>query len=187
MLSRITIALLALPASLAAQTLTEYSLGATTALGTAAATRRLGDAAAERLRKQGGGAVKSATANASRLPANPSPSSSTAHPAATARPARPAGADEAQTSAAIVAPTPASTPPQVPAVTYEDPAGIKEGMDYAEVLRRFGPPSMKLATTAEEQTLCYSGADGNVDAQLREGKIVSVRRTGSSAGTNDLH
>jgi len=181
MLSRITIALLALPASLAAQTLTEYSLGATTALGTAAATRRLGDAAAERLRKQGGGAVKSATANASRLPANPSPSSSTA------RPARPAGADEAQTSAAIVAPTPASTPPQVPAVTYEDPAGIKEGMDYAEVLRRFGPPSMKLATTAEEQTLCYSGADGNVDAQLREGKIVSVRRTGSSAGTNDLH
>ena len=67
--------------------------------------------------------------------------------------------------------------PQPLKVAYEAPIGIKTGMDYEEVLRRFGPPPLMLTTAPGSKTLCY----GSVDVEVREGKVVSVRARTSSA------
>jgi hypothetical protein len=80
--------------------------------------------------------------------------------------------------------TPTTVSPPSLAVSYEDPAGIKEGMDYAEVVRRFGPPSMKMSSSdAGGEAQCYSRSDRDLDVQLRDGKVVSIGRTSASTGT----
>ena len=122
-----------------------------------------------------------------------------AHAATTAAPARKAGtaigAAFDKLGRALQTPAPArpekstvvvpqlasAAEPPPPSVTYEDPAGIKPGMDYAEVLRRFGPPSMKLTADSGMETLCYSGKDGGLDVQIRNGKVGAVRKTAPSA------
>ena len=106
---------------------------------------------------------------------------SAASSASATRATPPAAADGA--NPALVPSTPASASPSAPAVSYEDPAGIKEGMDYTEVLRRFGPPSMKMTSADGEQTLCYTRPDHSLDVQLRDGKVAAIRRSSQSADT----
>jgi hypothetical protein len=65
------------------------------------------------------------------------------------------------------------------AVSFEDPSGIQEGMGQEEVLRRFGPPSLKLTTGPGEETFSYSRNGGTVDATLRDGKVARVRKSGA--------
>ena len=181
MLPRVMMALLALPACLAAQSVAEYSLGMSTALGTAGAASRLGNAAADRLRKQGEGVVKTSPKNLPRAASTSAPGSTPSQTvsASSAPTPRPAGAEDTVTATPPLTPVPQS----VPAVTYEDPAGIKEGMDSSEVLRRFGPPSMKLASTAGEETLCYSRQASSLDVIVRNGKVDSVRRSAPPQAT----
>lgn len=62
----------------------------------------------------------------------------------------------------------------------EDPSGIREAMEYSEILHRFGPPSLKLTTGPDEETLSYSRKDLVVNAMLRNGKVASVRKTGGA-------
>ena len=64
--------------------------------------------------------------------------------------------------------------PVLPAATYEDPAGIQKGMDRAELLRRFGEPSMQITTGGGEESLTYAVKDRRVEVELREGKVASV-------------
>lgn len=73
------------------------------------------------------------------------------------------------------------TTPSVPKsdVAFEDPSGIHEGMDYVEVTKRFGPPSLKLTTGPDQETLCYTQKDMSIDVTVRSGKVTVVQKTGS--------
>ena len=73
-------------------------------------------------------------------------------------------------------PATASVAPKraAPAVTYEDPAGIREGMEQAELLRRFGPPAMQITTGAGQESLTYAARDRSVEVEIRNGKVASV-------------
>lgn len=179
MFLRLGIVLLALPAGLAAQAIVEYGLGTATVTGMAAAGQRLGQAAADKISKVHGATpapptLKPLTGSA------PDASPSAAAPSARAGSVRASAADPA--AALLLAP--ASPAPSAPAVSYEDPAGIKEGMDYAEVVRRFGPPSMKFASsTAGGETLLYSRAGRDLDFQLRDGKVGVIHHAADSQDT----
>jgi type IV secretory pathway TrbL component len=61
---------------------------------------------------------------------------------------------------------------------FENPSGIQQGMDYAEIERRFGPPSVTVTTAPGEETLCYIAKGLAVDVTLRNGKVTTVRRSG---------
>ena len=62
-------------------------------------------------------------------------------------------------------------------VTFEDASGIQEGMEYAEVTKRFGPPSLSLMSASDQETLCYTQKGANFDVTVRGGKVTSVRKT----------
>ncbi len=177
MFLRIGMALLTLSAGLAAQAIVEYSLGTAAAAGAAGAAQQLGKNVAAKMNKVG-----------ETLPAPPrtlkplsialpgaSPVSASAPSAA-----RPAAEES---TAALLPLSPALAAPPAPAVSYEDPAGIQEGMDYTEVVRRFGPPSMKYSSADGQQTLCYTRPDRSLDLQLRDGKVAAIRRSGQSEST----
>jgi len=59
--------------------------------------------------------------------------------------------------------------------TYEDPAAIKAGMSSAELLTRFGEPSMKVSSSSAEQTLYYARKDGRGQIAVRivDGQVIS--------------
>ena len=50
-------------------------------------------------------------------------------------------------------------------------------MEYGEVTKRFGPPSLKLTTGPDQETLCYTKNDTNVDVTVRSGKVAAVQKT----------
>jgi hypothetical protein len=62
----------------------------------------------------------------------------------------------------------------------EDPSGIREAMEYDEILHRFGPPSLKLTTAPGEETLSYARKDLVVNVMLRNGKATTVQKTGGA-------
>ena len=184
MFLRIGLVSMALSACLAAQGIVEHSLGVATAAATAGAAQRLGKTVGEKIGKISETmptppprTVRSLTEI---VPAA-NRASAAASSASATRATPPAAADGA--TPALVPSTPASASPSAPAVSYEDPAGIQEGMENAELLRRFGPPSMKYSSSAGEQTLCYTRPDHGLDVQLRDGKVAAIRRSGQSADT----
>ncbi len=63
-----------------------------------------------------------------------------------------------------------------PAKVYEDAAEIRAGISYAELLRRFGEPSMQISSGGGEQTIYYSQKDGRGQMQVRVsgGQVASV-------------
>ena len=64
---------------------------------------------------------------------------------------------------------------------YEPPSGIRDGMEVPELVRRFGPPALRINTGADE-TYCYVAKDGaTVDATVRDNKVVTVLRKGDSS------
>jgi hypothetical protein len=178
--------LIALPAGLAAQAIVEYSLGAAAVAGTAAAAQRLGRSAGDKLNRFGKsmptpGPRTLRPLSESAPGTNPAAASASAPASRAAQPAAEQPAT-AQSSTLLLATAPA--PPPAAAISYEDPAGIKEGMAYAEVVRRFGPPAMKLSSgTAGEETLCYSRSGRDLDVQLHDGKVASIHAPANSAGT----
>lgn len=62
---------------------------------------------------------------------------------------------------------------------YENPEQIKAGIDYDELVRRFGPPSMSVASGPGTSTLWYSGADGSYQVEVENGKVIAPKRTSS--------
>jgi len=56
-------------------------------------------------------------------------------------------------------------------------------MESAEIARRFGPPSLKLATNPGEEMLTYARKDSKVDVTMRNGKAAVVRRSGGATGS----
>ena len=61
-----------------------------------------------------------------------------------------------------------------PTKAYEDPAQIRAGIEYDEMVRRFGPPSMSMTTEEGKRALSYSSQGGLVQVEVEGGKVVSV-------------
>ena len=59
-------------------------------------------------------------------------------------------------------------------------------MEYAEVTRRFGPPSLTLTTGPGQETLCYKSKDGNVDVAIQDGRVSAVQKTGGHYQSNAI-
>jgi hypothetical protein len=154
---------LALPALAAAQATVEYGLGAGRAATTAAPARAAGSAiggAFGNLTRtlQNSGDAKPAVEH---VTAAPSPAAPKA--AASQDPAQPPSAN--------------GTAAMPPVANWEDPSGIRETMEYAEILQRFGPPTLKLTTGPGEEALNYVRKDVAVDVTLRDGKAITVRKS----------
>jgi hypothetical protein len=64
----------------------------------------------------------------------------------------------------------------VPAPSYEDALQIEKGIGQEELLRRFGPPAMQIASGSEEQTMSYISSGGVVQLEVQGGKVISVAR-----------
>jgi len=157
---RFSLLLFALPAVLAAQAAVEYAAGAARAATTTAAP-------AQSIGKSTGGAFdklnRTLQDTQKTTPAPPKAASS-----------RVAAPKSAAVQPVSVAPAPAPKPE----VAYEDPSGIQEGIEYAEVIRRFGPPSLMVTAGQGQETLCYAQKDQNFDVTVLAGKVTSVQRTG---------
>ena len=101
-----------------------------------------------------------------------------------AKKAHPATAP-ADSSSARRALTPVASPARqpsasLPKIEYEDPAGIKAGMSYDELLRRFGEPAMKVSSGSGEETLYYSRKDGQgqIPVRVSNGRVLSADADG---------
>jgi hypothetical protein len=148
--------LILLPGLAAAQATVEYGLGAgASATGSAASSKATGKAI--------GGAFGNLTRT---LQKSGDTKPATEHVA----PLEPA-----QQKAA--APQSASAKPETPAPVWEDPSGIHETMEYAEVLQRFGPPTLKLTLGRGQESLNYVRKSVAVDVTLLDGKVTEVRKT----------
>lgn len=105
------------------------------------------------------------------------------------RPKRPAVAEEPRhpsnemTPSTKVEPEPPTIPkrvaakhaapkPRVP--VFEDPRKIPAGIQYAEMVRRFGPPSMIVVDSPARTTFSYSKLKTQVQVEVQNGKVVSV-------------
>jgi hypothetical protein len=72
-------------------------------------------------------------------------------------------------------------PPPPPPPNYEDAAQIEKDMPIEDVLRRFGPPAMQIASGSNTQTMTYVGKSGMVQVELEAGRVISVAKPKSGA------
>ncbi|MCX6633285.1 MAG: hypothetical protein NTW28_37290 [Candidatus Solibacter sp.] len=70
--------------------------------------------------------------------------------------------------------TAANTPP-APAPNWEDPSGIESGLNYEELVRRFGPSSMAI-TVGAEKSLTYRGKDGAFQVKVQDGMVTAIEK-----------
>ncbi len=57
---------------------------------------------------------------------------------------------------------------------YEDPRRIPRGIEYSEMVRRFGPPTMRVTDSPLRTTYSYSMLKMQVQVEIQNGKVVSV-------------
>jgi hypothetical protein len=85
------------------------------------------------------------------------------------------GSDAPASVTAVRVSSPSGKKPSPAASNWEDPSGIQTGLSYAELVRRFGPPSMEI--TGETGTsLIYSGKAGTFQLEVRDDKVASVEK-----------
>ena len=87
-------------------------------------------------------------------------------------------------STAASKPTPTTRPGKRPArptpgPDYEDPRRIQAGIGYEEMVRRFGPPSIKITAHSGRSTLSYSKRPTLVQVEVQDGRVISVTETRS--------
>ena len=75
-------------------------------------------------------------------------------------------------SGAMVAAAPVGVKP---AVVYEDPSEISPKLARADLLRRFGAPSMCITVGPGHETLSYESKDGAYEVDVREGVVAGVK------------
>jgi hypothetical protein len=162
---RVGLLLVVLPGLVTAQATVEYATGAAVAATATVPAQKAGKA------------IAGAFSNLNRVLQNADNSEPAAQRATTPQSRRP------QQSAKASTPEPQSASGAIQAKeepSFEDPSGIQEAMEYAEILHRFGPPSLKLTTGSGEETLNYVRKDVVVNAILRNGKVASVQKTGGA-------
>jgi hypothetical protein len=147
------------------QAVTEYSLGVGRAATTAAPVRNAAGAIAGALENLS----KAAGADSSAASSQSSPSSSE-----TRRPAARTTRSRALAKSARPADRPAAA---APAPVYEDPRLIQAGMEYDEMVRRFGPPSMLVTTAPGTSTVWYAGRE----VEVTNGKVITAPAGASPA------
>ena len=64
--------------------------------------------------------------------------------------------------------------PVRPGPAYEDPATIKAGAEYEELLRRFGPPALEFTDGPNRKTMSYMSKSGSIQVELQGGKVTSA-------------
>ena len=72
--------------------------------------------------------------------------------------------------------TPATPSPPAPPV-YEDPRQIQAGIEYNELVRRFGPPSMSVTTGSGTSTLWFSSRETSYQVEVKDGKVIAAPGT----------
>jgi hypothetical protein len=160
--------LLAIPALLQAQAAVETAVGAGAAATTAAPAQQIGKsiaAAFDSLNRAiqssvGSGAARS---NAPETPGTRARISSRASRSSV--PARPE----------FAVPSPGEE------ARFEDPSAITEGMESAELTRRFGPPVLIVTSGPGQERFSYARNSAAFDVALRDGKVAAVRKVGGPA------
>ena len=155
------------------QAVTEYGLGAGRAATTTAPARNAANAIAGALANLSKAAGADSSATSSQV--TPADSEST-------RPAARSPRRRTQTKSAKSIEPAATPPPAAPAPVYEDPRSIRTGMDYDEMVRRFGPPSMMVTAAPGVNTLWYSSRETSYQVEVKDGKV-TAGPGGASAGT----
>ena len=163
------VVLLALDVPAAGQAAVEAGLGAGASSIGAAGTQGIGKSIGgvfrnldETLRPQG---------NAGARPSDPPKASAPAKAAARRRSVGKTAVARGKTTPAVKPPTPG----------YEDAMQIQKGIGYEELLRRFGPPAMQIASGNDAKTITYVGHSGVVQLELRGGTVISVTTMKSGA------
>src|ERR1017187_9923614 len=141
----------------AGQAMVEYSLGAARAATTAAPAKGIGDAI-------GGlaGSLDKAV-KAWQQDSDGKPAAATTTETAVRNTSR---AVKTSRSAHI-------SPP--PASNREDPSGIQAGLNYGEMVRRFGPPALEISDDVG-RSLTYSGKTGAFQIEVRDEKVTSIEK-----------
>lgn len=57
---------------------------------------------------------------------------------------------------------------------FEDPRRIKAGLEYNDMVRRFGPPNMRVVDGPGRTSLSYSSKKSRVQVEMENGKVLSV-------------
>lgn len=57
---------------------------------------------------------------------------------------------------------------------FEDARRIPTGIDYGEMVRRFGPPTMRVTDSPSRITYSYAKVKMQVQVEVQNGKVVSV-------------
>jgi hypothetical protein len=88
---------------------------------------------------------------------------------------QPAAAAATATSTGAKTPTTVAEAPPAPTPNWEDPSGIEPGLDYEELVRRFGPSAMAI-TDGTERSLTYRGKDGMFQLKVLDGAVKSIAK-----------
>lgn len=73
----------------------------------------------------------------------------------------------------------AVSPPDQPPAKYEALNLIQVGMEYEELVRRFGPPAMSFTDGESSKKLNYRSTEGTLEIEILEGKVTSIRKPGA--------
>ncbi len=163
---RLMTALFVFQGALAAQAVVEYGLGAARAGTTTAPIRGLA--------KGIGDAVGNLEKSMDKT--------TIVDTGAPASPARRTGSDKVTPGKSASART---APQSVPLPSYEDPKGIETGMASAELVKRFGPPSLAVSEAGGVHTCTYRGKEGVYELDVKDGKVarITVLRVAQAAVT----
>lgn len=174
--ARVGILLFALPGMLAAQAAVESAMGMGRAATSTVPAQKAGQAISRAFDGLGRALEPAGAKSTAVKPAARSVKTTAAGPQKVA----PKRAQPKVTSVSVFPPPehPVLVPQPKPEVILEDPSGIEKGMEYAEIVRRFGPPSLTLTTGPGEETLCYAKKNASVDVTMHNGKVASVQKAG---------
>ena len=64
--------------------------------------------------------------------------------------------------------------PRIRPVVFEDPRHIPAGIAYDDMVRRFGPPTMKITDGPGRFSLSYATKKSRVQVEMKDGKVTSV-------------
>jgi hypothetical protein len=61
-----------------------------------------------------------------------------------------------------------------PAPVYEDIKKVEVGLEYDELIRRFGPPALEVESVGGGKKLTYSSKMGSTQLEVKDGKVAAV-------------
>ncbi|MBZ5578289.1 MAG: hypothetical protein LAP40_17130 [Acidobacteriia bacterium] len=64
--------------------------------------------------------------------------------------------------------------PTLQAQAFDDPRRIQAGTTYREMVRRFGPPSMRVVVGPDRISYSYASRKSRVQVEVQGGKVISV-------------